>query len=72
MTDWFLRDESGSVWSLASLGTIAVGSAATIVRNGMAMSLGNDGDTVQLISPTGSVSDEVTYSAVGTDEVVSP
>ncbi len=60
---WFLRDAGERVWSLASLGTLAGGNAATITREGMAMSLDNDGDTVVLIDGAGKVIDSVTYSA---------
>jgi beta-lactamase superfamily II metal-dependent hydrolase len=59
----FLRDAGQRVWSLAGLGTLAGGNSATITREGMAMSLDNDGDTVVLIDGTGQVIDSVTYSA---------
>jgi hypothetical protein len=44
------------------LGNLAGGNAATIKREGMAMSLDNDGDTVALVDGTGTVIDSVSYS----------
>lgn len=72
MTGWLLRDESGRVWSLSSMGTIEPDATRTIRRGGMAMSLDNDGDRIQLISPTGVVSDELVYSAVAAGVLVQP
>jgi competence protein ComEC len=60
---WFLRDASGRVWSLAGLGTVAAGASITIRREGMAMSLDNDGDTIVLVDPAGQVVDSVSYAA---------
>jgi hypothetical protein len=60
---WFLRDVSGRVWSLAGLGTVAAGASVTIRREGMAMSLDNDGDMIVLVDPAGQVVDSVSYAA---------
>lgn len=63
LTGWFLRDKSGRVWALASLGQIAAGSTATIRRGGMAMSLDNGGDEVELLNNLGAIVDHLTYGA---------
>jgi beta-lactamase superfamily II metal-dependent hydrolase len=62
MTGWFLRDASGRVWALASLGVIPPGEGKTIVRAGMAMSLDNDGDEIELLDEAGSVVDSLSYT----------
>jgi len=59
LTDWQLRDLAGNVWNLSD--TVAAGQAITIVRNGRAMSLNNDGDVVELVMPNGTVVDNVRY-----------
>jgi hypothetical protein len=59
LTNWLLRDLAGSVWSLT--GQAALGLETTIRRSGMAMSLDNDGDTVELLDPTGDIVDAMTY-----------
>ena len=61
LTNWLLRDLDGRVWPLSGLGVIASGQTATIRRGGMAMSLENDGDTVELLDPSGRVADALTY-----------
>ena len=60
---WFLRDAGGRVWSLTGVGTVAAGGSATLKRQGMAMTLDNDGDTILLVDPEGQVVDSVTYAA---------
>jgi len=61
LTDWLLRDLAGSVWRLTGLGVLQPGQESTIRRGGMAMSLDNDGDTVELLDPTGQLVDAMTY-----------
>jgi hypothetical protein len=61
LTNWLLRDLAGSVWSLAGQGVLAPGQEATVRRGGMAMSLDNDGDTVELLDSTGRLVDAMTY-----------
>ena len=63
LNDWFLRDSNGRVWSLSSLAIVAAGRSATVRRNGMPMSLDNDGGTVALVDPAGQVVDSVSYPA---------
>ena len=63
MNDWFLRDATGRVWALASLGQLPAGASVTIKRAGMAMSLDNGGDTIELVDSLGAVVDGLTYGA---------
>ncbi len=63
LTSWFLRDASGRVWALSSLGQLTAGATTTIQRGGMAMSLDNGGDTVELLNNLGAVVDKLTYGA---------
>ena len=62
MAGWVLRDESNKVWKLDSLGTLNPGESKPIQRNGMAMNLKDNGDTVALIAPDGSKKDEYHYT----------
>ncbi|MEX2116492.1 MAG: lamin tail domain-containing protein [Bacteroidota bacterium] len=71
MVNWFLQDESGKVWSLASLGTVAGGQSATIRRNGMPMSLNNSGDEIILFDENRVEMDKFRYGVVGEGVVVS-
>jgi beta-lactamase superfamily II metal-dependent hydrolase len=61
LTNWLLRDLAGSVWPLSGQGTLGPGQEKTIRRSGMPMSLDNDGDTVELLDPTGKLADALTY-----------
>ena len=61
MAGWVLRDESGKVWKLDSAGAVNPGGSKTIQRNGMAMNLKDNGDTISLIAPDGSKKDEFYY-----------
>jgi competence protein ComEC len=61
LSTWRLRDLAGSVWHLGAGGTLGGGQEATIRRSGMPMSLDNDGDTVELLDPTGRLVDAITY-----------
>lgn len=63
LAGWFLRDRSGRVWALASLGQVSAGSTATIRRGGMAMSLDNGGDEVELLNNLGAVVYRLNYGA---------
>jgi endonuclease/exonuclease/phosphatase family metal-dependent hydrolase len=58
---WKLRDESGAVWALDGLGTLMPGEIKTIKRNGKAMSMNNQGDTIELLEPSGTVVDQLSY-----------
>ena len=61
MGGWVLRDASGRVWALTSLGSIAAGTSATIQRSGMPMSLNNGADTIELLDGSGQVVDSFSY-----------
>jgi len=61
LATWLLRDLDGRVWLLPAHGLVAPGQSMTIRREGMAMSLENDGDTVELLDPAGRVVDALTY-----------
>lgn len=63
MNGWALRDESGRVWALSSLAEIDGGATVVVARDGMAMSLDNDGDSIALIDGTGAVVDTFVYNA---------
>jgi hypothetical protein len=69
---WKLRDLAGRTWSLDALGTLPPGMERTIQRNGQAMALNNDGDTIDLLNPGGSVVQTVTYGSVDEGELVTP
>lgn len=59
------------VWTLASVGVIGANAVVTVQRAGMAMSLDNDGDTIQLINGSGLIVDEFTFGAASPGERVS-
>jgi competence protein ComEC len=63
LNDWFLRGPNGRVWSLSSLAVVDAGKSASIRRNGMPMSLDNDGGSVALVDAAGQVVDSVSYPA---------
>ena len=60
---WRLQDESGRVWPLVSLGTLAGGQSATISRNAMPMSLDNDGDEILLFDANNAERDRFRYTS---------
>ena len=61
LSGWMLRDASGRVWALDGSGSIPANQALRIVRNGMPMSLNNEGDLIQLIGPDNTIIDEFQY-----------
>lgn len=61
LAGWWLQDADGRVWPLVSLGTLAAGQSVAIRRNGMAMSLNNDGDTVILFDSNQGERDRFQY-----------
>jgi hypothetical protein len=63
MAGWVLRDKSGTIWQLGSLGALNPGESKTIQRNGMAMSLSDGEDTISLIAPDGGRKDEYHYTS---------
>jgi competence protein ComEC len=62
LVGWFLKDESGRVWALASLGTLTSGQSKTIKRGGMAMSLNDGGDVIVLLDGAGHERDRFSYT----------
>lgn len=66
LSGWILRDASGKVWILDSYNQILPNQSVKIHRNGMPMSLNNDGDIISLISPENIIIDEFRY--IGSSE----
>src|SRR5262245_17459129 len=64
MAGWKLRDLSGKTWALDSIGTLQPGQQKSIKRNGQAMAMNNNGDTIELLNPSGLVIQTVTYQKV--------
>jgi beta-lactamase superfamily II metal-dependent hydrolase len=71
LNGWKLNDASSRIWPLDGLGTLQSNASLKVKRNGMAMTLNNDGDLIELIDPTNAVIDEFRYtgSAVGVEVV---
>jgi hypothetical protein len=72
MVGWVVKDKSGKIWLLGKLGVIAAGNSKTITRQGQAMSLNNDGDTIELLDRNKKSKDKITYGKVKEGEVVQP
>lgn len=66
LNGWLLRDASGRVWVLD--GSVSGNQSIKILRNGMPMSLNNDGDVISLVGPENLLVDEFQY--VGSSEGV--
>ena len=62
LVGWVLKDESGRVWALASLGILNAGQSKTIKRGGMAMSLNDGGDVIVLLDAAGHERDRFSYT----------
>ncbi len=62
MEGWTLKDESGRIWVLVSLGNIDPGQSVTIKRNGMPMSLNNSGDEISIYNDSHELVDQFSYS----------
>jgi PAS domain-containing protein len=71
LTGWTLRDLTGKTWSLSILATLPPSQEKTIRRQRQPMALNNDGDTITLCGPDGTVVDTVTYGPVEEGEVIS-
>jgi hypothetical protein len=64
LAGWTLRDLSRNTWALDSLGSLAAGASATIVRQGQDMAMNNNGEErIELVSDAGVVVDSIRYSA---------
>lgn len=59
LSGWQLRDASGNVWPLGGL--VQPDQTVPVTRLGRAMSLNNDGDTVELVEPGGTVVHSIAY-----------
>ncbi|MDR8389673.1 lamin tail domain-containing protein [Aliifodinibius sp. S!AR15-10] len=70
LSGWFLRDRSGKVWTLSLEQHIEPHSTLKFIRNGMAMSLNNDGDEIILINPSNEVVDRFQYSGSTEGEII--
>lgn len=70
LTGWTLEDLAERKWSLSSLGVLQPGEEKTIKRQGQPMALNNDGDTIELCKPDGTVVDTVQYGSVEEGEVI--
>jgi exonuclease III len=70
LTGWTLRDLVHTNWSLSSLGTLLPGQEKTIRRQRQRMALNNDGDTIELCRPDGTVTDTITYGPVEEGEMI--
>jgi hypothetical protein len=68
LAGWQLRDASGNVWLLG--GSVAPGQKVTFRRSSQAMSLNNDGDTVELVDPSGIVADSGHYGHAAEGQIV--
>lgn len=62
LSGWRLQDASGRNWPLTSLGTIQAGQSATIRRNGMPMSLNDEGDEIVLFDAGNGERDRFQYT----------
>ncbi len=62
LTGWKLGDASSRIWRLDTFGTLQPNASLKIKRNGMAMTLNNDGDMIELIDPSSVVIDEFRYT----------
>jgi lamin tail-like protein len=63
MAGWVLRDASGKTWNLGSLDTLDPGASGRVQRRGMALNLNDDGDSLSLIAPDGTVVDSFSYGS---------
>lgn len=63
LAGWLLRDADGKTWDVGVLGNISAGATKTIQRRGMAMTLNNNGDAIELLNPCGSIRDAFSYAS---------
>ena len=70
LIDWSIADATDAFWKLnESDGQIAAGETATVVRKNRPMWLNNDGDTIKLITPDGSVCAMKTYGQAASGQL---
>jgi beta-lactamase superfamily II metal-dependent hydrolase len=70
LSGWRLQDESGRIWSLTPTGTVNPGQSATIRRNGMPMSLNDDGDEIVLFNANNAEFDRFRYTSSVEGQVI--
>jgi len=69
LSGWTLRDRARTAWELRDAG--AVGSAPVVIRRqGQPMAMNNQGDTIDLVDPSGHVVHSVTYESTIEDELI--
>lgn len=66
LTDWQLSDATDNVYTLA--GSIGGKQYLTIYRSDSDLALNNSGDSVELLHPTGQLTDDVEYSESAPDD----
>jgi hypothetical protein len=62
VSDWMIRDRSGRIWALSNVGAIEAGQCISVQRQGMPMSLDNDGDEITLVDGQNRPQDTFTYT----------
>jgi hypothetical protein len=62
LSGWRLQDESGRIWPLTSVGIINPNQSVTVRRNGMPMSLNDDGDEILLLDANNEEWDRFRYT----------
>lgn len=72
LTGWRLRDAAGNTWLLDGARSLTPGQQREVIRGGQAMSLNNGGDVVELLDPSGTAVDTVSYGPAGENTVVPP
>jgi beta-lactamase superfamily II metal-dependent hydrolase len=70
LSGWRLQDESGRIWPLTAMGTVNPGQSATIRRNGMPMSLNDDGDEIVLFDASNAERDRFRYTSSVEGQVI--
>lgn len=58
---WQIRDKAGRTWSLDGAGELPTGREVVVLRNGQEVVLNDDGDTVELLDPSGLVVQSFDY-----------
>lgn len=71
LTGWRVADSRGAVWTLDGTdGTASAGGTVVVLRRGRPMGLNNEGDTIVLLRPDGSICDTESYGDAGSDVVI--
>jgi competence protein ComEC len=70
LSGWRLQDESGRIWPLTATGTLNPNQSATIRRNGMPMSLNDDGDEIVLLDASNAERDRFRYTTSVEGQVI--